>query len=67
MTKTPKPFDFRSKSAELDKLLERLQDPTIQVDEASELYQLGRRLIAELEDYLEHAENVVKRLSADTK
>ncbi|MEO6760821.1 MAG: exodeoxyribonuclease VII small subunit [Candidatus Saccharimonadales bacterium] len=64
----PKPeFDFRAKSAELDELLAKLQDSSIQVDEAAKLYESGQKLIAELEDYLNHAENVVKKLNVDSK
>ncbi|MFA5004135.1 MAG: exodeoxyribonuclease VII small subunit [Candidatus Saccharimonadales bacterium] len=63
MTKKTDEFDFRAKSAELDELLAKLQSPDIQVDEAATYYEAGLKLIAELEDYLEHAENVVKKLN----
>lgn len=56
-------FDFRKKSAELDEVLAKLQNPDIQVDEAAKYYESGLKLIGELEEYLQHAENVVKKLN----
>lgn len=65
MAKKTDEFDFRAKTAELDELLAKLQDSDIQVDEAARLYESGLKLISELEDYLEHAENVVKKLNLE--
>lgn len=65
MAKKTDEFDFRAKSAELDEVLAKLQDSDIQVDEAAKYYEQGLKLIAELEGYLEHAENVVKKLASE--
>lgn len=60
MAKKTEEFDYRAKSEELDDVLDKLQDPDIQVDEATELYKKGQELLAELEAYLEQAETIIR-------
>jgi exodeoxyribonuclease VII small subunit len=57
-------FDYPAKSQELSEVLERLQSPDIELDEASKLYEQGMVLVAELEDYLKHAEQIVRQHKA---
>jgi exodeoxyribonuclease VII small subunit len=56
-----KKFDYTKKAAELDEVLARLQDPDIQVDEATKLYDAGLKLVDEIEAYLNQAENTVRK------
>lgn len=54
-------FNYRDKAAELEALVAQLQDPDIQIDEATKLHAVGLKLIAELEAYLKQAEVEVHR------
>lgn len=54
-------FDYRKKSDKLEKIVEQLQDPDIQIDEAVKLHAAGLKLIEELEAYLNQAEVEVKK------
>ncbi len=54
-------FKYRDKAAELENLVAQLQDPDIQIDEATKLHTAGLKLIAELETYLKQAEVEVRR------
>lgn len=56
-----KKFDYTKKARELDEVLAKLQDPDIQVDEATQLYDAGLKLVDELEAYLNQAENTVRK------
>ena len=55
------PFDYRAKAAELEAVVAQLQNPDIQIDEATRLHAAGLKLIGELEAYLNQAEVEVKR------
>lgn len=66
MAKKTEEFDYRAKSEELDDVLDKLQDPDIQVDEATELYKKGQDLLAELEAYLEEAETIVRAHTSES-
>jgi len=57
-----KPPTYQALSAQLEALLERLQDPEVQVDDAVQLYEQGLQLVAALESQLTAAENTIKRL-----
>ena len=65
MTAKPKTFDYRAKSAELDEIIAGLQNPEVQVDEATKLHAAGVRLVSEIEAYLNQAEIEVKRHLAE--
>jgi exodeoxyribonuclease VII small subunit len=57
-------FDYRSKASELEHVIEELQNPDIQIDEATTLHATGLKLIGELEAYLSQAEIIVKKHTA---
>ena len=54
-------FDYAAKTAELENVLEQLQNPEVSLDEAMKLHEQGKVLVAALEDFLKHAENTVKK------
>lgn len=55
--------DYRSLRDELDALLEALQLPDVDLDEALRLYKRGQKLVTELETYLKTAENQIHKLA----
>ena len=61
MAKKTDEFDYRAKADELEKIVAELQNPDIQIDEATKLHATGLKLIEELEAYLNQAEIEVKR------
>jgi len=61
MAKKTDDFDYRTKAAELDRIVADLQNPDIQIDEATKLHAAGLKLIGELEAYLRQAEVEVKK------
>lgn len=54
-------FDYTAKTTELETVLEKLQSKDVSLDEAVKLHEQGRVLVAELENFLKHAENTVKK------
>lgn len=58
-------FDYQSKSAELERIVANLQNPDIDIAEATKLHATGLKLIGELETYLEKAEIEVRRHVAE--
>lgn len=66
MTKsTGTSFDYVAKTAELDAVLAQLQSNDISLDEAIELHGTGKKLVAELEEYLKKAEVTVRRIAGE--
>ena len=61
MAKKADQFDYRAKAEELEKIVAELQNPDIQIDEATKLHAAGLKLIEELEAYLNQAEVEVKK------
>ena len=61
MTKKP---DYQSLQAELDEILDQMQNEDTDVDTSVKNYERGLKIIAELEKYLSDAENTVKELKA---
>ncbi|HYH74325.1 MAG TPA: exodeoxyribonuclease VII small subunit [Candidatus Saccharimonadales bacterium] len=57
-----KDTDYQQLSLELDEVLAKLQQPDIQVDTAVALYEQGLKLISQLEDHLQQAENKIEQL-----
>lgn len=51
--------DYKALMAELTALLDDMQASDIAVDEALQKYARGQALVAELQDYLEKAENTI--------
>ncbi|MEJ0073754.1 MAG: exodeoxyribonuclease VII small subunit [Candidatus Saccharibacteria bacterium] len=54
-------FDYRAKADELERIVSDLQNPDIQIDEATKLHAAGLKLIGELEAYLNQAEIEVRK------
>ena len=65
MAKKTGEFDYRAKAEELEKIVAELQNPDIQIDEATKLHAAGLKLIEELEAYLNQAEIEVKKHVAE--
>ena len=65
MAKKAEEFNYRSKAAELEQIVSALQNPDIEIDEATKLHTTGLKLISELEAYLKQAELVVNKHLAD--
>lgn len=65
MAKKIEDFDYRTKAEELEKIVTALQNPDIQIDEATKLHADGLKLVSELEAYLNQAEITVKKHVAD--
>jgi exodeoxyribonuclease VII small subunit len=61
MAKKTEEFDYAAKSAELERIVNDLQDPEIDIAEATKLHAAGLKLIGELETYLEKAEIEVRK------
>jgi exodeoxyribonuclease VII small subunit len=61
MAKKTETFDYRAKAIELEKIVADLQNPDIQIDEATKLHAAGLKLVTELEGYLQQAEVEVKK------
>lgn len=57
---------YQSRRAELDEILAQLQQPDCDVEVASELYERGLKLVAELQQQLETAENKIQKLASDS-
>lgn len=64
MPKKTTEFDYSEKAAELERILSDLQDPDIQIDQATKLHAAGLKLVEELEAYLKQAENEVRKHTA---
>lgn len=55
--------DYTSLNLQLNTILDKLQQPDIQVDEAVKLYEEGLQLIGQLEAHLQQAEHTLKKLT----
>ena len=55
--------DYQAMNARLEEVLEALQAPHIAIDEAIKLHEEGIELVAALQEYLETAENTIKKLT----
>lgn len=67
MAKKTAAFDYRAKAEELERVTAGLQDPNVEIDEATKLYTAGLKLIDELEAYLNRAEAAVKKHTAEAE
>ena len=56
--------DYQKLQAELDAILAKLQSADLDVDEAVQAYDRGMQIAAELEAYLEQAQNKVTKVKA---
>jgi len=55
--------DYADLSLELNTILDKLQQPDVQVDEAVKLYEQGLKVLAQLEGHLQTAEHTLKKLT----
>lgn len=62
---TNKTINYQALKAELDTVLDNLQQPDTDVDAALKGYQRGLELIGQLENYLKTAENEIVKLQAN--
>lgn len=53
---------YQELKEQLDDVLARLQDPATEIDDAIKLHENGKKLLAELEAYLEKAEEKIKKV-----
>ncbi len=56
-----KAFDYAAKMAELEAVLAQLQASDTPLDDAMTLHETGTNLIAELEEFLKHAEHDIQK------
>jgi len=54
-------FDYSAKAAELERIVMDLQNPDIDIADATKLHAAGLKLVGELEAYLKQAEATVKK------
>ena len=59
----PKP-NYQTMKTELDDIMAKLQDDSLDVDAALKYYQRGLELVQKLEQYLKEAENKLTELKA---
>lgn len=62
---TTKTINYQALKAELDIVLDQLQQPDTDVDATLKGYQRGLELIGQLENYLQTAENQIIKLQAN--
>jgi exodeoxyribonuclease VII small subunit len=65
MAKKSDSFDYQTKAAELERIVGDLQNPDIDIAEATKLHAAGLKLVGELEDYLNKAEIEVRKHVAE--
>lgn len=58
--------DYQALNLELDEVLAALQEPGVGIDKAVDLYEQGLRLVKELKEQLEQAENKIQTLKLAT-
>jgi len=63
-TKSESAITYHDLSHQLDDLMARLQDPDVGIDEAVRLFERALKMIQQLEDHLEKAENHILELKA---
>jgi exodeoxyribonuclease VII small subunit len=57
--------DYAALSTELDTILDHLESPDIDIDEAMKQYERGMDILKQLEAHLKTAENKVEKIQAD--
>lgn len=63
--KADQKIDYKALRAELDEVLDQLQQDDTDIDAALKGYEKGLKLIGQLETYLQTAENTIKKLQSD--
>lgn len=56
-------LDYKKLNQELETILESLQSGSLTIDEAIKKYERGQKLITQLQQYLDNAENVIKKVT----
>lgn len=56
--------DYKALQAELDQILDKLQNDELDIDGAVGSYERGMEIVKQLEAYLKDAENTVTKLQA---
>lgn len=56
---------YKTLKDKLDVLIAKLQDPSIDLDEALKLHKEGKKLIVQLENYLKDVEQKVAKATKD--
>lgn len=59
-----KRIDYRALQAELQLVIQQLEQPDTDVDQAISLYKRGQEIIASLAEYLQTAETTIKQVTA---
>jgi exodeoxyribonuclease VII small subunit len=62
MAKTP---TYRELQDQLDAVVAKLEDPSIDIDEATKAHEQGLKLINQLQAHLTEAENKISKAQAD--
>jgi len=57
-------FDYQKKSKQLDDIIASLQNPDGDIDSSIKNYEKGKLIVKEIEDYLNKAENKIKKLKS---
>jgi exodeoxyribonuclease VII small subunit len=57
-----KAIDYKALRAELDEVLAKLDDESLDVEEMTRLYERGMEIAQQLEEYLKTAENKVHKI-----
>jgi len=63
-TKSKATESYRQLNDRLDEIMATLQDPDLDIDEATAAYEEGLRLVTKLEKHLQQAENNVQAIRA---
>jgi exodeoxyribonuclease VII small subunit len=56
---------YNQMKAELDIIMQKLQDDSLDIDEALKLYEKGHILVESMEKYLEKAQNTIKKIKTN--
>lgn len=62
MAKTP---TYRELQSKLDDVLAKLEDPSLDIDEAATAHADGLKLVKQLQEHLEQTENKITKAQAD--
>lgn len=60
-----KEFVYKDKKTELEKILDDLQSPNLDLEDAIEKYKAGIGLIKEIEEYLNKTKNKITEIKAN--
>lgn len=55
--------NYKNLKSELDELVAKLEDESLDIDEAIKLYEKSQKVIAEMETYLKKSEAKIKKIT----